>query len=1347
MADAKLTLEIDRKLAREDPTTRAPVIIDQAEIADLDGPIIILGDPGLGKSVLAQALGRRAGHVYVRSASFIRNAHPERLTPNGECLVIDGLDEIASATVGGGVDAILTQLSKLGYPRFVLSSREADWRGAADRIKIEDDYGQPAILLHLLAFDRDDAELFLRGNFPAVDADNLLTHLADRGLKEIYKNPLTLRLIGAVAASDEPLPSSRARLLDRACQLLVQEDNPRHQDAAHAHADREKLLFAAGAYAATHLLCDLAGLFSGPAGNTPDGFVHVGDIATLPHAEAVEASLHTRLFEAESSQRFQLLHRVIAEYLGAKWLAHCFKSGVSTRRIFSLFGHGHGVPTSLRGLHAWLAHFDNVLAEVCVAADPYAVLRYGDAETMPVHVAQRLLAALAALSDRDPYFRAEDWGRHPASGLMRVELKDEILALIGAPEQHTHLTLLLVEAMAGTKLTAVLEPELRIMMFDPARYYGERNRAADALRELGRIDDPAATLEQLMAQGGEDDRRLAWELLHNLGLGTVPMELAVRTLYAHIGVTVSDIDRNEDRLDLAHLSDASIEALDRVQLDELLDAARDYGEPLVDGGDHSAKAQIADLVRLAGLRALTLDPEMAPADIWRRLHWVDHNQGYKRETTDALTKWFKGRPAIRRAIQTHVIFDAGYDHVRDASSALSECGLGLYPGEEDVVALIEELDRRRGDGAPDLAMLEELVLLAPRRAGISAAVRATAAKIGSGSSAFLAKLKELSKPIVYDWGRKQKAAEKRSEARRAKVHQTFRDRLSKELPAVDAGAPNLLYDPAKAYLGRFRDFDKEAPPETRVAAFLGDELGERVLNGFIASFDRNDLPSAPEIVESHLNEKTYFAELCMVCGVTERLRRGLGLGDLTVEARESAFMAWRHTTESQFSGGIDLKPLEAAVLRDDAAIERFFRISIEPQLERKAGHVQDLYFLGNDARWRPLAGRLAVEWLLRFPNMPASVEAELLSHATRHAEQTELQALARETRGRVHRDYETMLAWLALDFLVDFDATFDDLAAAASDDRDFLWFIRNRVSGERDDAECRLFTPQRQFIVERLGRAWPRISRPQGSSSGDTNPWDATSMIENSGYAIGGDSSREATATLEHLIGVVDPSYVDPLRHTLALQLRARRDSKFTPVSVTGVATVVGGGLPVTINDMRACFGDRLSTVQDRMHSTNTDMWEAYWDGPKPRSENFCRNRLIEHISGQLPDAIRFEPEMHMPQQKRADIAAIIGRIGLPVEIKGQWHPKVWTAPTEQLAARYLRDWHAEGRGAYIVLWFGDVPGRNLPAHPGGLARPATPEVLRAMLVECLPENLRDVVDVYVLDVSRHSSKVLPATG
>lgn len=324
----------------------------------------------------------------------------------------------------GGVDAILRQLSKLGYPRFILSSREVDWRGAAHRIKIEDDYGRPAILLHLLAFDRDDATLFLRRNFPSVDAEDVLTHLADRGLEEIYRNPLTLRLIGEVAASDEALPDSRAQLLDRACQLLVQEDNPRHQDAAHAHAEAEKLLLAAGAYAATQLLCDLAELFNGPAGKIPDGCVHVGSLAALLHDEAIDAALGCSKRQAVSvfiscigsspSISVRSGSRAVSSPAFQRvGCSHCSARATAYRHRYA--GCTPGWPISMT---RWRRSVLPLTSMRCCAM--------GMPRRCP-SMSRGLLGALAALSDRDPFFRAEDWGRHPASGLMRTELKDEFL--------------------------------------------------------------------------------------------------------------------------------------------------------------------------------------------------------------------------------------------------------------------------------------------------------------------------------------------------------------------------------------------------------------------------------------------------------------------------------------------------------------------------------------------------------------------------------------------------------------------------------------------------------------------------------------------------------------------------------------------------------------------------------------------------------------------------------------------------------------------------------------------------------------------------------------------------------
>ena len=175
---------------------------------------------------------------------------------------------------------------------------------------------------------------------------------------------------------------------------------------------------------------------------------------------------------------------------------------------------------------------------------------------------------------------------------------------------------------------------------------------------------------------------------------------------------------------------------------------------------------------------------------------------------------------------------------------------------------------------------------------------------------------------------------------------------------------------------------------------------------------------------------------------------------------------------------------------------------------------------------------------------------------------------------------------------------------------------------------------------------------------------------------------------------------------------------------------------PESIDDLRAWVGDLIEMLQERMQGSDTNTWETYWIDGKPRDENFCRNRLIEQLEGGAPASIRFVREMSMPGDARADITVIRGSVGLPVEVKGQWHRELWHAARDQLDAKYARDWHAEGRGVYIVLWFGDVAGKNLPKHPDGRACPKTPGELKKMLIERVPEPRRSRIDVFVIDLT-----------
>ena len=1077
---------IERRLAYEDDHQHRR-IIGQKEIAAIVQPVVILGDPGLGKSFLAESLEAQPNMKYCRAGKFGRADRPETLIAQGERIIVDGLDEIASSTPGGAVDSVLRQLSRMGSPPFILTCRAADWNGAADRIRIEDDYGSAPVLLHLQPFSRDDARLFLSNEFPAIDAASIVDHLASRGLDGIYQNPLTLRLLGEVAHQTGTLPERRAELLERACSVMLPEKNPRHQDDSHVHRSDEELLLAAGAICATLVLCARSGVCAVPYAATPEDCVNVADVTRLPFGEAAEDALRTRLFPADGENRSAYIHRVVAEYLGAKWLVACFDSGRSERRIFSLFRPGDGVPTSLRGLHAWLAHFSPALATRCIAADPYAVLRYGDAETINLDQARALLVALTNLAEDDPYFAAEDWGRHPASALMRTELKEEILTLLAGPERNLHLSVLLLVAMAGTTLAKELSGTLTAMLFDQSRPFDERSSVANALQATDTVDDWEAVIHRLLAMGDADSAGLACDLVADISTRKVSIQTGVDAVLAYLRISVRDVPRL-DALVTRDIRDDLFIDLDTVQTGILLDHIAASAPPLMDGPDHSATSGMADLVRRLVSRLLDAEPNVEPERVWAWIGWLDGSAGYNDCNKRRLASQLCENRALRAALLEHVLLTLCARSTWMAAWSLDDTHLDLFPTHEDLVVLLHALRPRSADGPMDEETWRQLVLLGRTPDGIGDVVREAAIETANGNAELLAILDEVSRDHGPERRARRAQREDRAEARIQAFCRAQRALFAVQPHAVAAGDVQLLTVPAEVYLGRSHEtFDSSLSPEVRLCELLG----------------------------------------------------------------------------------------------------------------------------------------------------------------------------------------------------------------------------------------------------------WPTVATPTGVIVGSRNPWYACKFIERAIHAISSRPTPDATEALRRLIEGLAMSYADTARHALALQRKARRDFGYIAPSVPELQAVLTDDLPETIDDMRALIADYLDALQERMHASNTDMWEAYWTEEGPRGEEYCRNRLVEQLAGLMPDAIRLEPEMRMPERRRADIVAIRNAVGLPVEIKGQWHREVWSAASDQLDTYYAREWHAQGRGVYLVLWFGDVPGKQLRRHPEQRERPQTPQALRQMLVDRLPEARRLQIDVFVADVTR----------
>jgi hypothetical protein len=90
----------------------------------------------------------------------------------------------------------------------------------------------------------------------------------------------------------------------------------------------------------------------------------------------------------------------------------------------------------------------------------------------------------------------------------------------------------------------------------------------------------------------------------------------------------------------------------------------------------------------------------------------------------------------------------------------------------------------------------------------------------------------------------------------------------------------------------------------------------------------------------------------------------------------------------------------------------------------------------------------------------------------------------------------------------------------------------------------------------------------------------------------------------------------------------------------------------------------------------------------------------------------------------------------VPIEVKCDWNPQLWTVWRDQLQAQYACDPRAEGFGVYLVIWFGERRGkrRRVVSPPVGMI-PVSAAECQVLLEERMAEHA-DRLALIVLDVS-----------
>jgi predicted NACHT family NTPase len=289
--------------------------------------IVLLGDPGAGKTYLFKKAAAEEGARLIKARAFLVTP-PNSLS--GQSLYIDGLDE---KRAGRGdrdtVDDLVEKLFAVNPPRVRISCRAADWLGESDLASFRPYFEQrgdpPVLLLESLSTEEQIAVLAGEG-VDAASAAKFLAEANERTLGDFLQNPQNLIMLWR-AVQTGSWPKTRKQLFELSTGLMMQEFDQDHARARGGKFSVAELRPVAGAICAARLISDVDAISL----TDQEGTVDIPGYRALTWVDPkkAQAALGRRIFVIGSEpETVDYAHRTTAEYLAAALLATKVREGL-----------------------------------------------------------------------------------------------------------------------------------------------------------------------------------------------------------------------------------------------------------------------------------------------------------------------------------------------------------------------------------------------------------------------------------------------------------------------------------------------------------------------------------------------------------------------------------------------------------------------------------------------------------------------------------------------------------------------------------------------------------------------------------------------------------------------------------------------------------------------------------------------------------------------------------------------------------------------------------------------------------------------------------------------------------
>jgi hypothetical protein len=391
----------------------------------------------------------------------------------------------------------------------------------------------------------------------------------------------------------------------------------------------------------------------------------------------------------------------------------------------------------------------------------------------------------------------------------------------------------------------------------------------------------------------------------------------------------------------------------------------------------------------------------------------------------------------------------------------------------------------------------------------------------------------------------------------------------------------------------------------------------------------------------------------------------------------------------------------------------------------------------------------AIKVLLVAPDVDVRSAVELFPAALSDPTDARLPSAVSNALDGVLSD-QARARWLAVGWLID-AATYDaPLSALLSPgDQTVAWrVIRTllRVDGPKYAGWERLDEGRLTTLLTLLLPVFPYKPKPEGGWSGTMNPWDGSDVVEGIISALGAVGTPSARDTLQALAGsAAGRSHRAALQRNALTASEHSRERALDHRDLKAVSAALLGGPPATLPEAVATLEAELRDLGELYRRGAGSGWRKFWnlalDGRitgavKIKGENECRNYLLDDLQPRLT-GFGMQAEAVTADDNRIDIAVHWDGRMIPVEVKLDDNPELWTAASGQLSERYINDYHAAGLGIYLVLWSGGGRGKPVTKPPGKTARPTSPAALEALLRASLSGLDTERVTVVVLDLHK----------